>query len=99
MAREDEVIKTIEAWGEDHGKWHGLIIEGKEEFYKRGIIYDLAWDLPRQVWYDQWNVDLPNDWPIGAKIKTINGNVVAMYYPNKGVWLRFKEDWSIRIRR
>lgn len=80
----------------DCGKWVEYWIDGVYSSMKGGDLYYLVYHLPEIVWgYGTYSeveeiVKLVPDWPIGAKVKQVPGNIVAVWIPTRKVWLRVK---------
>lgn len=90
-----EQIGILEGY-DSGGKWAEIIIDGKEYSMKYGELINLSCYIPGYIW-DQRNEEtvdeirsiLP-DWPNGARVKHLNGKIVAIWIPTKNVWVRQK---------
>lgn len=94
------VVGILEKWEmcEWNSKWAELVIDGEEYSMKYGNLTHLVYTLPDMVWpvgkratyFDLIVKEYPG-WPVGYKVKHIHGEIVALWVPTKGVWLRAKQ--------
>lgn len=78
------------------GKWVELVISGEESSMKYGELMNLYYYLVEETWGSKYRQETdailkinPN-WPIGAKVKHLEGRIVAIWIPTKDVWVRIK---------